>query len=101
MLRTMLLLSLLTGRIAFLSINKGAVQRPRKPGLSLSYTSLCRVPGRKVRVGHKGVGGWADDEGSCEDCHEGACDMPCTVLPCGVWRGGGLPVSTPQYVNSR
>jgi hypothetical protein len=36
----MLLLSLLTGRIACLSMRRGAVQRPLKPGDSLSYTSL-------------------------------------------------------------
>lgn len=36
----MLLLSLLTARIVFLSISSGAVQRPLNPGLSLSYTSL-------------------------------------------------------------
>lgn len=37
---TMLLLSLLTALRVCLSMRKGAVQRPRKPGLSLSYTSL-------------------------------------------------------------
>jgi hypothetical protein len=47
--RTMEALSLLTGRRATRSTSSGAVQRPRKPGLRRSYTSLgFRVYGCKI-----------------------------------------------------